>query len=270
MKIEVYLDDDSKPYKVIEPPEKIKVNSKEISDGRHRLRFCAIEKDGVTSEREVEFIVSNGPSIALHGIRNNDVVSGEVSILANAYSSRIGDEFEPVRIETPLPIPTWAWVLCLIIFSWAVGYLTWEYGARESLIGDSSISSGINSSKSSSSDNKVQSSKNDSSDVSALGEQVYGNYCASCHQSNGEGLPGVFPALKNSEVVLADDASEHIDIVLNGLKDKEIAGVKYAAPMPGFGAQLTNEEVAAVVNHERSSWGNNALKVNHEIVAAER
>lgn len=270
MKIEVYLDDDSKPYKVIEPPEKVKINSNEMPDGRHRLRFCAIEKDGVTSEREVEFIVSNGPSIALHGIRNNDVVSGEVSILANAYSSRIGDEFEPVRIETPLPIPTWAWVLCLIIFSWAVGYLTWEYGAHEALISNSSISSGLNSNKSSSSDNNVQASKNNSSDVSALGEQVYGNYCASCHQSNGEGLPGVFPPLKNSAVVLADDANEHIDIVLNGLKDREIAGVKYAAPMPGFGAQLSNEEVAAVVNHERLHWGNSAEPITSKNVAGQR
>ena len=102
------------------------------------------------------------------------------------------------------------------------------------------------------------------------GEKIYEKYCLACHQSNGEGLPGVFPPLKNSEVVLIDDASEHIDIVLNGLKDKVISGVSYSSPMSGFGALLNDEEVAAVVNHERTSWGNNALKVNHEIVAAER
>lgn len=266
MKIEVYLDDDSTPYKVFEPPEKFKFNSNELSDGRHRLRFCAIEKDGVTSQREVEFIVSNGPNIALHGIRNNDVVSGEVSILANAYSSRIGDEFEPVRIETPLPIPTWAWVLCLVIFSWAVGYLTWEYGARETL----DVSSNIDTPTTSSADNVTQSNKKDGSANAALGAQVYGNYCASCHQSNGEGLPAVFPPLKNSEAVLADDASEHIDIVLNGLKDKVIAGVNYPAPMPGFGGQLSNEEVAAVINHERMQWGNSAKLITNDDVAEMR
>ncbi len=102
------------------------------------------------------------------------------------------------------------------------------------------------------------------------GEQIYAKYCLACHQSNGEGLPGIFPPLKNSEVVLADDASEHIDIVLNGLKDKEIAGVNYPAPMPGFGAQLSNEEVAAVVNHERLQWGNSAKPITGKSVAGKR
>lgn len=255
MKIEVYLDDDSTPYQVLEPPEKFKLNSKELSDGRHRLRFCAIEEDGNVSQREVQFVVSNGPNIALHGIRDGDIVSGDVSVLANAYSSRIGDEFEPIRIETPLPIPTWAWVLCLIIFSWAIGYLTLAWGERDSL----TVSV-----------NTKEETVISESDTNALGAQVYGNYCGSCHQSNGEGLPGVFPPLKDSQSVLNNDASEHIDVVLNGLKDKVIEGVSYPVPMPGFGAQLSDDEVAAVVNHERTSWGNSGAPVSSEDVAVRR
>ena len=262
MKIEVYLDDDKTPYKVLQPPEKFKLNSKELSDGTHHLRFRAgIEKNGIVSAKEIEFVVNNGPSIALHGIRDGEVVSGEVSVLANAYSSRIGDEFEPLRIETPTPIPTWAWVLCLVIFSWAVGYLTWEYGtySSESMVTNSP-----------SNEQKELISDKSDTNSSALGEQIYGNYCASCHQSNGQGLPGVFPSLVDNETVLNDDASQHIDVVLNGLKDKVIAGVNYPAPMPGFGAQLSDEEVAEVVNHERSQWGNNATKISSDAVTARR
>lgn len=106
--------------------------------------------------------------------------------------------------------------------------------------------------------------------VQISGEQIYAKYCVACHQSNGEGLPGVFPPLKNNEVVLADDASEHIDIVLNGLKDKVISGVSYSSPMSGFGALLNDEEVAAVVNHERSQWGNDAVKITSDAVSARR
>ena len=102
------------------------------------------------------------------------------------------------------------------------------------------------------------------------GEQIYAKHCVACHQSNGEGLPGVFPPLKNSEVVLADDASEHIDIVLNGLKDKVISGVSYSSPMSGFGAILNDEEIAAVINHERNAWGNNASVISQEVIAEKR
>ncbi len=58
--------------------------------------------------------------------------------------------------------------------------------------------------------------------------------------------------------------------ILNGLKDKVIAGVIYPAPMPGFAAQLSDEEVAALVNHERSQWGNDAVKITSDAVTARR
>ena len=257
MKIEVYLDENTKPYRVLEPPEKFKLDSKELSDGRHKFRFCVVENSEVTSEREVEFVVSNGPNISLHGIRDGDVITGDVSVLANAYSSRIGDEFEPVRIENPVPIPTWAWVLCLVIFSWAVGYLALAYGERDIL---TVVSDTIEQNVEKVVDN----------DSAQLGEQVYGNYCASCHQRNGEGLPGVFPPLEGSKPMLSVDASEHIEIILNGLRDKVINGVSYFSPMPGFGGQLNDEEVAAVVNYERTQWGNSAELVSSNDVASKR
>ena len=102
------------------------------------------------------------------------------------------------------------------------------------------------------------------------GEKIYAKYCLACHQSNGEGLLGVFPSLVGNETVLNKDASQHIDVILNGLKDKVIAGVIYPAPMPGFAAQLSDEEVAALVNHERSQWGNDAVKITSDAVTARR
>jgi mono/diheme cytochrome c family protein len=97
-----------------------------------------------------------------------------------------------------------------------------------------------------------------------------GNYCSPCHQLTGQGLPGVFPPLAGSATVKSKDPSEHLRTVLHGLHGKTIGGVTYAAVMPPFGPQLNDAEVAAVVNHERSSWGNEAPFVQPEDVAAAR
>ena len=98
-----------------------------------------------------------------------------------------------------------------------------------------------------------------------LGAQVYGNNCSSCHQLNGEGLAGVFPPLVGNAVVLNDDPQEHVWVIINGLSDKEIDGVQYSSPMPAF-HHLSDEEIAAVVNHERTQWGNKAPTVTPEQV----
>jgi cytochrome c oxidase subunit 2 len=78
------------------------------------------------------------------------------------------------------------------------------------------------------------------------GEKVYNTACAACHQANGEGLPGVFPGLKNSPMVVGDMAA-HIDIVVNG---------KSGTAMQAFGEQLSAVDLAAVITYERNAWGN--------------
>ncbi len=79
------------------------------------------------------------------------------------------------------------------------------------------------------------------------GEEVYKVQCVACHQTTGQGLPGVFPALKNSPVATGD-ITKHIDIVLNGVN---------GTAMQAFGKMLNDYEIAAVVTYERNAWGNN-------------
>ncbi|GFD85732.1 cytochrome c oxidase subunit II [Alteromonas marina] len=79
------------------------------------------------------------------------------------------------------------------------------------------------------------------------GERVYNATCAACHMPNGEGLPGVFPALKGSKMAL-EDQKGHIDIVLHG---------KSGTAMQAFNKMLSLKEIAAVVTYERNAWGNN-------------
>lgn len=262
MKIEVFLDNQATPYTVLEPPEKFKLDTNAMTDGSHRLRFKATDKEGQTSIREISFVVSNGPGIAVHGIDDNDVVRDKISVLANAYSNTTGDTFEPMRIETPAPIPTWAWLIFLAVFAWGMWYLGIELHARQLELAENAGEDAAGSVK----------GEGSASDASwkVLGEQIYGNYCSSCHQVSGEGLPGVFPALKNSPVVVAADPAEHTRIILKGLEGNASDGVTYSAPMPPFADQLSDEEIAAVVNHERSTWGNASATITPEEVAALR
>jgi len=84
-------------------------------------------------------------------------------------------------------------------------------------------------------------------ELMTTGKKVYLAKCAACHMPNGEGLPGVFPAIKGSSLAL-NDRSGHIDILLNG---------RTGTAMQSFAKQLTLSEIAAVITYQRNAWGNN-------------
>ncbi len=79
------------------------------------------------------------------------------------------------------------------------------------------------------------------------GKKTYDTVCAACHMPNGEGLPGVFPAIKGSPIATGD-VDAHIDILINGVTGTSMAS---------FAKQLTMSEIAAVITYQRNAWGNN-------------
>ena len=88
------------------------------------------------------------------------------------------------------------------------------------------------------------------------GGALYSVNCQSCHQENGEGLKGAFPPLKGSPVVLDKDPKTQITIILKGYNGRVSEGYGVMPPI-GTNNNLSPEEVTAIINHERSSWGNN-------------
>ena len=80
----------------------------------------------------------------------------------------------------------------------------------------------------------------------AQGEKVYAANCAACHQANGAGIPGTFPALDGSPLVTGPKAA-HLERVFNG---------KSGTAMQAFGKQLSDLEIAAVISYERNNWHN--------------
>jgi len=83
-------------------------------------------------------------------------------------------------------------------------------------------------------------------ELKTLGEKVYEANCIACHQANGAGIPGAFPALDRSPIATGA-ASGHIDRVLNG---------KAGTAMAAFGKQLSDLDLAAVITYERNNWNN--------------
>lgn len=95
--------------------------------------------------------------------------------------------------------------------------------------------------------------------VLAQGQVVYDQTCAGCHQAQGTGLPGAFPPLAGHvpTLVSAEGGRDHlVRVVLFGLQGPIVAGGQaYAGVMPPWG-QLSDEEVAAVLEYVSQAWDN--------------
>ncbi len=271
----VYLDDETEPLLSYRPPVRFELDTSRLEDGDHRLRVEAYDSVGQKGVRIIPFTVRNGPGIAVNGLRDNDVLEGKISILINAYGGAGETRWEPSRAETPAPIPTWAWVLFIVIVAFGVfyGVRLWKpppdfattptYGP---LALRPSQSAGLSAAAGNAATGVAQPAGATGGDA-VLGASVYGNNCASCHQATGQGLPGVFPPLAGNPAVADTDPTTHIEVVLNGLQGKTIDGVQYASPMPPWANQLSDAQIAAVINHERGSWGNKAPKIMAKDVA---
>lgn len=106
-------------------------------------------------------------------------------------------------------------------------------------------------------------------DVSS-GQQIYNARCASCHQASGQGVNGVFPPLAGAKWVVGD-ASQLVELILDGISGElEVKGVTYNSAMPPWANSLNDEQIAAVLTHIRSSWGNTAAPITAEEVAGVR
>lgn len=101
------------------------------------------------------------------------------------------------------------------------------------------------------------------------GKLVFMQTCAVCHQTNGQGLPQVFPPLAGSDFLMADKARS-IRIVLQGMSGPiMVNSTKYDSVMPPI-VQLTDEQVANVLTYVRNSWGNTGEAVSPDEVRLER
>jgi nitrite reductase (NO-forming) len=100
------------------------------------------------------------------------------------------------------------------------------------------------------------------------GKDIFGKVCFACHQSEGQGIPTVFPPLAKSDYLNAD-VKRTIQGVLYG-KSGEVTvnGKIYNNIMPS--QNLTDEEIANALTYVYDSWDNNKTRVTATMVKALR
>ncbi len=107
--------------------------------------------------------------------------------------------------------------------------------------------------------------------VEVDGAQLYAANCASCHGPDGAGIAGAFPPMAGHAAELAaQDRPYLIDSLLYGLQGEiVVAGVTYNGVMPAW-SQLSDEELAAVLNYIVAMDGPEVEPFDADEVAAQR
>jgi mono/diheme cytochrome c family protein len=97
------------------------------------------------------------------------------------------------------------------------------------------------------------------------GAKLYEQHCADCHgdkgQGQGPGVVKVYPALAGNRAVTMSSTVNLVQMVLNGGFAPATEGNPRPFGMPPFVLVLDNTEVAALLTHIRSAWGNQASAV---------
>ena len=280
--ISVFLDDSTEPIASYKPPASFTLDTKRMSDGEHTLRIQAVDAVGNIGVRRIPFTVANGPGITVTGLRAGSRVRGSVNLNVNAFGA--DEPFDPVRAESSGPVPVWTWVFFAVVVVWAAWYGLEYFKTPPQFAQTPTYSQNPGFAQAAQADSQTQvqgpamvstttgvGSKNVAGfDYAAIGAQTYAQNCQACHGPAGAGVPGTFPPLAGDPVVNGSDAGLQAKIVLHGLSGKVIAGTHYAAQMPAFGSQLSDAQVAAVIDHERTSWGNHGPIIAPGQVAKER
>lgn len=105
----------------------------------------------------------------------------------------------------------------------------------------------------------------------AQGAAVY-QQCQGCHQATGAGISGVFPPLAGHvpEILAARGGRQWlIRLMLYGMTGQiRVKGVGYNGAMPAY-KQLSDQQLADVLNHISTQWGNKLPAGQRPFTAAE-
>jgi len=159
-----------------------------------------------------------------------------------------------------LPVPMWLLLGLAGLLLGSGWYLATYFGTGRNDVRESAPTTG----------NTPGEKKTPKIDPVALGERLYRFNCMACHQTDGRGQPGQYPALAGSEWVNGPDY-RLARIVLHGLTGPvTVRGQTYNGNMPPHGEKLSDMQIAAILTYLRQAWGHQAGAVAVEVVTAVR
>lgn len=100
-----------------------------------------------------------------------------------------------------------------------------------------------------------------SSPAYPAGARIYDNQCAQCHGKQGEGQADAYPALAGNRAVRMANTNNLVLAVLHGGYGPSTPAKPQPFGMPPYQLTLSDADLASVLSHIRSSWGNQAAPV---------
>ena len=102
------------------------------------------------------------------------------------------------------------------------------------------------------------------------GQAVYAKFCIACHEADGSGAPRIYPPLPGNALLQSINPSSTLRIILDGAHTVTTPRAPNTGEMPPYAKQLSDNEIAAVTNYIRNSWGNAGPLVTPSQVAKAR
>ncbi len=121
-KVLIFIDDEQKPFGEYLAPINFELDTRKLVDGEHMLKIVSKDPLGKEGIRKIPFVVRNGPSVAIEGLNDHDVVDGVIPLMINAYGKGDQKKFIIEGSETPRSIPSWVWAIVIGFVGWAVYY----------------------------------------------------------------------------------------------------------------------------------------------------
>jgi mono/diheme cytochrome c family protein len=153
------------------------------------------------------------------------------------------------------PIPKWLVGVVFVALFWSGAYLFSYSGGFQAEVYDYLPKFG-----------PLASGPQAAPDPKVIGKALFSANCITCHQANGQGLPGQYPPLAGSEIEQGA-TNRLIAIVLKGLQGPvTVKGASFNNAMQAWEDQYTDAQLSAILTYVRSDWGNNAPPVPPEAV----
>src|SRR6201984_673584 len=154
------------------------------------------------------------------------------------------------------PIPVWLVTVIGLGLFWAGAYLFSFSGGFRSDVFDFEPKFGV-----------VAGGAGAVPDPKVVGKALFSSNCITCHQATGQGLPGQYPPLAGSEIVLGPALNHTIAIVLKGLQGPvTVKGQAFNNSMQAWEGQYSDQQLASILTYVRSDWGNNAPPITADMV----
>ena len=106
-----------------------------------------------------------------------------------------------------------------------------------------------------------------SAKISESGQRTYFALCAGCHGIEGQGVPHVAVPMGTNSSLRLPSARGFLTPVMHGIAQQDFPGLERMQAMPGFAANLSDQEIADLATWTRAIWGGQGIEVTAAEVA---